>query len=109
MQILGFNAQVRANPHMLRRDPYGSGWLFEGKELERIEIRGGLLTGEPARRWMEGEVRRVSEMLRSRKLHEREMSSAMGGGLPVDGVINFLSRVEIPRFFEELFDNEEVA
>ncbi len=111
MQITCPNAQVRVDPERVLLDPYGAGWLFEGTEANGTDIRSGLLSGEPARLWMEREVHRIADMIRARASKEdnKQFPVAADGGFPVEGAIRLLRRNEISHFFDELCEHEEVV
>jgi glycine cleavage system H lipoate-binding protein len=61
LQITSCNLYLRANPERLTSEPYTRGWLFAG--VPDAGAADGLLRGEQAQHWMEGEVRTIHEFL----------------------------------------------
>lgn len=57
LQLVAANTHLRASPGRLTADPYGAGWLFEGRAAAHEPLLAGLLHGEAARAWMADEVR----------------------------------------------------
>ncbi len=53
------NYYLRADPGKIMADPYGSGWLFEGNEVD--SSLDGLITGAAAAEWMRQETGRLTK------------------------------------------------
>jgi glycine cleavage system H protein len=91
------NSYLRADPGKVSSDPYGAGWLFEGR-----------LVAEPPRvmdeweaeGWMHREVERMSRIV-----HERAAESgyAADGGLFGEGVLRHLEREDALAVFNDFF------
>jgi glycine cleavage system H lipoate-binding protein len=111
LELIGTNPLLRARPETLTADPYGSGWLFEGRATSRNQPGGndsgsdGLLRGEEAVEWMRSEVDRmtsvVHDLLARRKHSEPEL---MGdGGVFAAGLARYLDRDELLLIFSRFF------
>ena len=107
MLVTGTNTYLRADPERLISEPYGSGWLFEGKmakddagEKETAALDGLIRNGE-ARNWMVDEVRRLSEFVHDQ--YARQQGVMMDGGTFAGGVALQLNRDEILNLFNEFF------
>lgn len=111
VELTGANPLLRAHPEALTADPYGSGWLFEG----RLTAPGGrsgedrasaeLLRGEEAVEWMRSETGQmtslVHDLLSRRKHQEQEL---MGdGGIFAAGLARYLDRDELLSIFSRFF------
>lgn len=79
--VVEVNPRVVEDPGLVSRDPYGEGWLMrvEVPEMERSTRQ--LLSGSPARHWIDG----VFEQLRERLSPELGLV-LQDGGHPVDGI-----------------------
>ncbi len=111
MQIKNTNNYLRANPGKLIASPYKLGWLFEGVELKGASAQPesdqykGMMQGEAARKWMEGEVRRLAECVHQQIVPSRTETSqlVMDGGLFVGGLIHQLNIEEKGLVYSEFF------
>ena len=111
MSISAVNSSLRTHPSRLFVDPYTTGWLFEGTDLEEEDARlkgsaesSLLVTGNEAVAWMRDEVRRASTLV-----HElSHAGDAQGtvlmadGGNPQPGLGQHLTREELLHLFNEL-------
>ncbi len=84
--IVAVNDQVKAQPGMLHRDPYGAGWLLKVRAEKPAANMKQLLSGSLAKRWMEEAGSGIQAM----------MSPDLGrvyqdGGLPVQGIARSVS------------------
>ena len=98
MTIQKVNNCARSDPARLMTDPYGSGWLFEGRELPGV-TKSGLLSGENAVRWQEQERERLA-----REVHNLH-APGCDGGMCVPGVARFLSRPDLVCLFQRFFSD----
>lgn len=99
MHLTDCNLYLRANPERLTSEPYTRGWLFAG-----VADRGaaaGLLRGERARHWMEGEVHRIHEFLQ--QLPGPAGPTAADGGLFSPGLPRCIEREHMFALFQEFF------
>jgi len=96
MMIERVNNRVRRDPARLTSDPYGVGWLFEGRELVGI-TRAGLLSGSAATAWQSDERERLA-----REVHELH-APGCDGGSPIRGVARLLSRPDLVCLFQDFF------
>jgi len=107
------NVYLRSEPGKLTADPYGAGWLFEGVEptLPGAPVgaatRAGLISGESAARWIDGETDRLA-----RFVHERigrpgpDGSTAMAdGGRVVAGILARLDRDDALELLDAFFSS----
>jgi glycine cleavage system H protein len=95
--VLAANSAVARDPEVLRRDPYGEGWLMKLKPARLDADAKQLLWGGLARKWMEG----VADSLRARSSPELG-SLLQDGGQPMDGIARELAGegwVELARSF----------
>ncbi len=105
------NPFVRSDPAKVARDPYGSGWLFEGAVPdhggggEHGEAQDGLLPGAAAGDWMRREVERLDAFL-----HDRVAGGSLSGarlmadgGCVVAGIAARLARYDLVGLFNEFF------
>lgn len=106
LAIVGANTRLRSSLDRLAADPYGLGWLFEARRPaeQRPARRSGdpLRSGPAARRWMAGELRRVTELVHAGLSRRPERLAADGGRFSAD-LLAHLDREEILRLFAELF------
>jgi glycine cleavage system H protein len=79
--VVAVNERVLRDPELLTRDPYGEGWLLRMRPADLARSVGQLLTGAPARRWIDG----VFEQLRARMTPELGLV-LQDGGQPVSGI-----------------------
>jgi glycine cleavage system H lipoate-binding protein len=92
--ITGCNLYLRADPGRLTAEPYTGGWLFEGTPQDGTTR--GLLQGEEACCWMEGELRRINQFL-------QEGPYAADGGLFAHGLTSVLPSCRMRALFHEFF------
>lgn len=63
-KVVAVNAEARRDPSLVKDDGYGRGWLIA---IEPADARWSTLpAGDVARRWMEGESRRLERFLEDR-------------------------------------------
>jgi glycine cleavage system H lipoate-binding protein len=93
------NSRVHSDPARLTADPYGAGWLFEGRAVPG-RTRSGLITGAQAAAWQAEEVERLS-----REIHEIH-AVGCDGGLPVRGVAQLLSRQHLVCLLQHFFSRK---
>ncbi len=108
MLITGSNNYLRANPRKLTASPYDRGWLFEGVQPEAAssgDIRDGLVRGDEAAAWMQGEVQRMNQFIHDHLLHTSQSAGAvmMDGGSFADGMAMQLEREELLYLINEFF------
>jgi hypothetical protein len=102
------NLYLRTHPSTVLSDPYALGWLFEGRidsDDTAARTLKGLVSGRAAAEWMQTEITRMSAMAHT-------FSHAQGtegpvvmadGGLVHPGFMQFLTRDESLRVFNEFF------
>lgn len=111
MSISAVNAALRTYPSRLFADPYTSGWLFEGTDLERQPSKSDgtgapmLISGGEAVSWMRNELRHVAEVVHelSQAVDSQGVVLMADGGDPQPGVGQHLSRGELLHVFNEMF------
>jgi glycine cleavage system H lipoate-binding protein len=94
------NLYLRADPGRLTSQPYTGGWLFEG--VPSPESTAGLMSGSPAREWMEQEQRRANEFLQQQHSQE-SLGACADGGEFAPGVLGALDRERRLALFHEFF------
>jgi glycine cleavage system H lipoate-binding protein len=100
IELTGCNVYLRASLSRITEDPYGGGWLFEGKPTENVAK--GLLEGDRAHEWMRREERRISDFLVSHTACQAAPSAA-DGGTYVKGAAGRLSREQMLTLSHEFF------
>jgi hypothetical protein len=98
MTIQKVNNRARRDPARLTSDPYGSGWLFEGREVPG-STRSGLVSGAKAAAWQEQERERLA-----RRIHNIHAAGCDGGAC-APGVARFLSRPDLVCLFQQFFSD----
>jgi len=99
LQITGCNLYLRANPERLTSEPYTRSWLFAG--VPDAGAADGLLRGERAQHWMEGEVRAIHEFLQH--LPGPAGPTAADGGMFSAGLARSIEREPMFALFQEFF------
>ena len=85
-EVLAVNDEVLRSPGLINDDPYGKGWLFKVRVPRMTANLRNLLTGRPARMWMDGTVTSLKRRM------EGELGPVLqDGGLPVTGIAKDLS------------------
>lgn len=111
LDITGVNGALRRHPDGLTSDPYGRGWLYEGRTLRLPGRTGvdartvGLLRAPDTETWMASEVERLSRLVHtilSRRGGHLGPISADGGGVS-EGLAQHLTRAELLEVFSVFF------
>jgi glycine cleavage system H protein len=89
------NLYLRADPGRITAEPYTGGWLFEGRPDP--ETGAGLIEGDAARVWMEGEHTRMNQYL------QYQEGVAADGGVIAPGVARQLEPDRMRALFNEFF------
>ena len=97
------NLYLRADPSPLASEPYTGGWLFEG--VPDSDTGESLFRGREARDWMEGEQRRMNELLQQ----QGTPGLAADGGLFAPGAARKLDRDRLLSLFHEFFSPYAVS
>jgi glycine cleavage system H lipoate-binding protein len=105
------NAYLRTNPGKLLNDPYGAGWLFEGKEPTMpgapvgAASRAGLIPADAALRWIYGESDRLAGFVHERiSRPEPDGTRIMAdGGRVQPGLAQHVDREDLINLFNEFF------
>ena len=84
-EVVAVNQEVLRSPEVLRRDPYGAGWLLKVKSDRLAADTRNLLSGKVARAWMETSL---ENLLPAR--HEALGPVMQDGGLPLEGIARVL-------------------
>ncbi len=98
-EVVGVNPQTRKDPSVVRRDPYGRGWLYKIKAADLRQQIANLLSGSLAHRWMEDTHDRF----------QRELMAATGrviqdGGAPVEDLASRLDPEQWEHLAEEFLE-----
>lgn len=97
-KVVAVNEQVIQNPALVAQEPYGRGWLLmvESRNLRR-NLRN-LLKGSVAKRWLE------ESALELRSLFARRLGIVFqDGGLPEDGLADYINSDEWREFARRMF------
>jgi glycine cleavage system H lipoate-binding protein len=100
--IASANLYLRAHPEKLTSAPYTFGWLFEGIDPAGICPVTRLRQGDDARRWMHGEVERLSAFAH-RKVSAANSGVLADGGIFAEDLAEHLGRDEILALFHDFF------
>jgi glycine cleavage system H lipoate-binding protein len=100
------NHYLRTDPRKLTADPYGAGWLFAGagSPLDGAEAREGLLTGDDAAEWMEGELSRLDDFVHRHVAKCAGTDATMpDGGEAAPGFAALLEPDDLLSLYDEFF------
>ena len=102
------NLYLRTHPSTVLSDPYTLGWLFEGRiDSDDTVTRTlkGLVSGRAAADWMQTEITRMSAMAHtfSHAQGPEGLVVMADGGMVHPGFMQFLTRDESLRVFNEFF------
>jgi len=97
-KVVGINEGLLKSPENIGRDPYGQSWLLKVESPKVTSNLKNLLSGDLARRWMEG----VREGLLARMNYSLGAVS-QDGGVPVDGIARNLDRERWDSIVKEFF------
>ncbi|NOZ62987.1 MAG: glycine cleavage system protein H [Calditrichaeota bacterium] len=90
-EIQAINRQALENPDALKSDPYGKGWLLSIKPGKLMQDIRYLRISQDARLWMNDQVERLKDFLMREFSNGRVLPNTMAdGGIPVDGISEFL-------------------
>ena len=84
-EVVGVNQEVLRSPEILRKDPYGKGWLLKVKSTRIAANTRNLLSGKLARAWMENALDNLHPVR-----HESLGPVLQDGGLPLEGIARVL-------------------
>lgn len=98
------NAELRRRPDALVSDPYGRGWLYEGR-VPRGAVPEALRRGAEARDWLGSELRRLTELVHQLIAHRGgDLGPTLAdGGRFDDGLARQLDRAELLQIFVAFF------
>jgi glycine cleavage system H protein len=84
-EVVEVNREVLRSPEILRRDPYGDGWLLKVRSPRIAADTKNLLSGKLARAWMENALDKLRPIE-----HEGLGPLLADGGLPIEGIARAL-------------------
>lgn len=84
-EVVEVNREVLRSPEILRRDPYGDGWLLKVRSPRIAADTKNLLSGKLARAWMENALEKLRPIE-----HESLGPVLADGGLPIEGIARAL-------------------
>jgi glycine cleavage system H lipoate-binding protein len=97
-KIVEINENLLKSPEGIGKDPYGQSWLLKVQAPKISTDVKNLLSGELARKWMEG----VKENLLARMNYNLGAVS-QDGGVPVDGIARNLDRERWEEIVKDFF------
>jgi glycine cleavage system H lipoate-binding protein len=105
VDVVAANLALKREPEALTIDPYGRGWLYEGRLVEEILPTEMLRAGEHARSWLAAEMTRLTEVVHGVVAHRKsDLGPTLAdGGLFADGLADGLDQVELLRVFVAFF------
>jgi glycine cleavage system H lipoate-binding protein len=116
LHLGGVNPGLRIDPLPITRDPYGRGWIFQGREplasagADRDAGLDQLLAGGAALEWMRGESERIVLYVRDR-LWRPSLSGAPlvnDGGIVAGPIARHLDREDRLQLFNAFFSPRAV-
>lgn len=90
-EVVEVNREVLRSPEILRRDPYGEGWLLKVRSRRIAADTKNLLSGKLARAWMENALEKLRPIE-----HESLGPVLADGGLPIEGIARALGGEKWP-------------
>jgi hypothetical protein len=111
LDITGVNGALRRHPDSLTSDPYGRGWLYEGRTLGLRDGTGvdartsGLLRDPDVEAWMASEVARLTLLVHDilSRRGGRSGSVLADGGAVSLALAQHLTRAELLEVFSLFF------
>jgi glycine cleavage system H lipoate-binding protein len=108
IHLTSCNLYLRTHPSTILSDPYTLGWLFEGRidgDVPATQTLKGLVSGRAAADWMQTEITRMSAMAHtfSHAQGPEGLVVMADGGMVHPGFMQFLTRDESLRVFNEFF------
>jgi glycine cleavage system H protein len=97
-EIIAINESLLSSPEKIGQDPYGQSWLLKVQAPKISANLKNLLSGELARKWMEG----VRESLLAR-MNYKLGAVSQDGGVLVDGIAKSLDRDRWDEIVKEFF------
>ena len=97
-EIVEINLEVLANPELLRKDPYGKGWLALVNVPDEEGISRNLLPSGLVRSWMREAVSRLYS-----RQPELVGAVAADGGLPTEDLLASLAETDWSKVTREFF------
>ena len=96
--VVGVNEAALRDPHLVRKDPYGDGWLLTVNSPDAPTNFRNLIGGATARKWMEeaaATLRRVTPAAVGAVAHD--------GGIALDSAVGNIPAEEFQKLEKELF------
>jgi len=112
IKVTGYNYLLRTKPELLVEDPYGTGWLFEGLEVDSEQCKGNgktenrhLMTGETASSWLRDERQRMTSFVHESLARRSETADVLmaDGGVYAKDLAKHLERHELLQLFNLFF------
>lgn len=99
--VTAVNRSLLARPNHLHADPYETGWFCSIRPERLAASLKRMVIDEETEEWMRSELRRLRDMLSSRK---GEAAALADGGTPVQGLASCLEQEEWEDFVERFFE-----
>jgi glycine cleavage system H lipoate-binding protein len=111
LMITGVNPSLRVHPSRLLDDPYRTGWLFEGLDMEEhlpgsaSALTGELIPGTSAPEWMRGETGRMNDFIHGLVRVRDGYATMADGGEYQRRLIHLLDAGQRKELVERFFTN----
>jgi glycine cleavage system H lipoate-binding protein len=99
--IVAVNPVVARDPGLIRRDPYGAGWLMKVQTDRHAPATARVLSGTDAVTWLRAQTDLVKEFLAG-VMPAPQLATLQDGGIPAEGVLQ-LCDASVWKKFEERF------
>ena len=101
-EIIAVNPELKRDPSLMHKDPYGHGWLFKVRSPHLYQQLSSLLSGSLAKRWMED--------VRDRFQHQLMLATGsviQDGGATVDDIGEHLDHEAWSKLVDEFLLQDE--
>jgi len=97
-EVVEFNSELLQDPSLLRKDPYGAGWLLMVHVPEEETVSRNLIPADMVRSWMRNSVEKLYAM-------QPRLAGAVAadGGRPAEGLLDGMPGVSWKNVTAEFF------
>ena len=101
-RVSAVNANLKKEPELVARDPYGRGWICSLEQSPPERIPASLRLGQRAGLWLEREVARFQEFMFIRLTLDSGLgATSQDGGLPMPGLLALSDSATLSAFEQE--------
>ena len=106
-EVSGANHDLLDQPDLLRRDPYGAGYLYRAKPSDPARALADLVSGEAALAWMTEQEQLLRAMVDVALVRAGDAATLNDGGLLSDDLLAGVPPVKAKRIREWIFNAPE--